>query len=383
MINRVLLAAMLALGICGIGSAQQTKTNVVVPGVTHYNFAVTSGPLNYNVLKIDLKNPNITIEAESGKDQLHVGEKVLATTIREAEKEKVNVVAGVNADFWAGEPRAFTPVGMLVADKMIYKMPSDKRSVFALTTSEQPYIGKATLKVSLSVQGKAYKVDSINIPSTSKSILYTPPYGSSVPPARGTRYLIQLTEPIFLPNRAARGRIEKISSDTSTPLTANTLVFHVPQGFDNNYQIPQASCELLAVMPEVTGVVTSVCGGGPAIVADGRVKVATDEGSGASFASTRHPRTAIGYSKDKSTVFLVTVDGRQPKISIGASLDELGAAMVQIGCWRAMNLDGGGSTTMVVDGKVVNSPSDATGPRTVANSLLVISNSNAAAPSPR
>jgi hypothetical protein len=88
------------------------------------------------------------------------------------------------------------------------------------------------------------------------------------------------------------------------------------------------------------------------------------------FAESRHPRTMIGTSAD-GTIWLVTVDGRQPEISVGMSLTELRTLARRLGLVNALNLDGGGSTTMWVQGQVLNKPSDATGPRRVSDALLV------------
>ena len=89
-----------------------------------------------------------------------------------------------------------------------------------------------------------------------------------------------------------------------------------------------------------------------------------------SFVETRHPRTLIGTRPDGS-VWLVTVDGRQPQLSAGMTLAELQSFSVRLGLNQALNLDGGGSTTMWVQGQIVNSPSDAAGPRKVSDALLV------------
>lgn len=88
------------------------------------------------------------------------------------------------------------------------------------------------------------------------------------------------------------------------------------------------------------------------------------------FAETRHPRTMIGAAAD-GTIWLVTVDGRQPKLSAGMTLAELQSLARRLGLTDALNLDGGGSTTMWAQGAVVNSPSDAAGPRRVSDALLV------------
>lgn len=77
----------------------------------------------------------------------------------------------------------------------------------------------------------------------------------------------------------------------------------------------------------------------------------------------RHPRTAIGADRSGQTLWLVVVDGRQPGFSEGMTLEELARQMAELGCWRATNLDGGGSSVMAQadsEGRwrVVNSPSD-------------------------
>ncbi|MEI6286149.1 MAG: phosphodiester glycosidase family protein [Bacillota bacterium] len=69
------------------------------------------------------------------------------------------------------------------------------------------------------------------------------------------------------------------------------------------------------------------------------------------------PRTAVGLTKDNH-VILVVADGRQQGYSNGLYVDELAGYMLSLGCYQALNLDGGGSSTMVVKNKVVNSPSD-------------------------
>ena len=96
-----------------------------------------------------------------------------------------------------------------------------------------------------------------------------------------------------------------------------------------------------------------------------------------SFVHKRHPRTCLGIT-DRNTVLLVTVDGRH-KQAAGMTLPELTALMQQMGCHEAINLDGGGSTTMWLGADqrgVVNHPSDNKqfdheGERKVANILVV------------
>ncbi|HCU37304.1 MAG TPA: hypothetical protein DGT21_18285 [Armatimonadetes bacterium] len=95
-----------------------------------------------------------------------------------------------------------------------------------------------------------------------------------------------------------------------------------------------------------------------------------------SLMSKRHPRTAVGYNAEE--IVLLTCDGRQPEWSTGLFLDELAQLMLDLGCTDALNLDGGGSTTMWVDGEVVNHPSDGR-ERPIGNAVVVRSSGVGAA----
>ena len=89
----------------------------------------------------------------------------------------------------------------------------------------------------------------------------------------------------------------------------------------------------------------------------------------------RAPRTAVGIRKDGHILF-VTIDGRRGDVSVGATIDELREVMRAMGAVDALNLDGGGSTTLVVDGEIKNTPSDKTGPRPVADAVLFFDRAN-------
>ncbi|MBC7898175.1 MAG: phosphodiester glycosidase family protein, partial [Cytophagaceae bacterium] len=117
----------------------------------------------------------------------------------------------------------------------------------------------------------------------------------------------------------------------------------------------------------------AVVGGWPRVVQSGRnVGGIADslEGTFPRFGENRHPRSALAIARDSTTLLMVVVDGRRPW-SVGMSLRELGDALLALGAWDAMNLDGGGSSTLWIRGRVVNYPSDPTGERAVGNALFV------------
>lgn len=353
--------------------AAEAGGKVVGPGVT-WTQETAAGPLNFNVLRVQIDDPLVRIETESAHDKLFVGEKTHQSAQREEKGGQDRVVAAVNGDFFIVD--SFFPIGLLVADGMIYDMPSKHRSAFVLTKDETPYIGPVTLDVSLQVKGDSLKIDRINSGTKSGDsvVLFTAPYGDEVGPAPGKRFRLKMEEAEFLPNQPVNVTVESIDSDTTTPLSHHDMILQIPPSQVSKIKFVDdgKSGVLSAKLPQVSGVVASVCGGGPAIVLNGKVDVRHAEEKMSKSSLLKHPRTAVGFTKDKNTIYLVTVDGRQPRLSVGVTLDELAKYMLQLGCWAALNLDGGGSTSMVVNGKVVNHPSDIWGPRSVANSLLVV-----------
>jgi len=123
-----------------------------------------------------------------------------------------------------------------------------------------------------------------------------------------------------------------------------------------------------SVPPEKGGCkAEAMVGGGPRLVRRGKVNVTAEKFA---HAALRHPRTAFALTRRRTFLF-VTADGRQPS-SAGMTLRELAAELIGMGAVEAMNLDGGGSTTMVVRGAVRNSPSEGK-ERPVSDAILIFS----------
>jgi exopolysaccharide biosynthesis protein len=113
-----------------------------------------------------------------------------------------------------------------------------------------------------------------------------------------------------------------------------------------------------------------IVGGIPQLIRNGKIEITWEkEKTSQSFVETRHPRTAAAKLKD-GKFLMITVDGRSEE-SAGIDLQNLAELLLELGATDALNLDGGGSTTMFVDGKVVNKPSDKTGERRVSDAILV------------
>lgn len=116
---------------------------------------------------------------------------------------------------------------------------------------------------------------------------------------------------------------------------------------------------------------THAIGGFPALLAGG-VRVGDLEVSGRpDFAAARHPRTAVALDPGGRRLWVVVVDGRQEGWSAGMTLPELTELLEALGVADALNLDGGGSSVMIVKGRRVSRPSDAGGERAVVNALAL------------
>jgi hypothetical protein len=201
-------------------------------------------------------------------------------------------------------------------------------------------------------------------------VIYTPSFGAST-----------LTEPGGVEFVVRGGRVaEIVESRGSTPIPSDGFVVSVSG--DRIAEIrpalrPRVKALRLTTWNAVGDskayltAAEDVVGGVPRLVRDGKVEITwKEEKAGESFANNRHPRTAVAVLKD-GRFLLVTVDGRQEGFSVGMSLKELADFLVELGAEDAMNLDGGGSTAMYLEGKLVNRPSDKEGERRVGDAILV------------
>jgi hypothetical protein len=112
-------------------------------------------------------------------------------------------------------------------------------------------------------------------------------------------------------------------------------------------------------------------GGGPALVKDGAVMVTNkEEQMFVNGDNDRHPRTAMGYTSDRRLIILM-IQGRFPGVAEGATLQEEAQILVDLGCEEALNLDGGGSSCMLVNGNETIKPSDKEGQRAVPAVFIV------------
>lgn len=112
-------------------------------------------------------------------------------------------------------------------------------------------------------------------------------------------------------------------------------------------------------------------GGGPVLVQDGLVNVTNEEEQMfVKGENDRHPRTAMGYTR-KRQLLILAIQGRFPGVAEGATLAEEAKILADLGCIEALNLDGGGSSCLLVNGKETIQPSDKGGQRPVPGVFII------------
>jgi hypothetical protein len=117
--------------------------------------------------------------------------------------------------------------------------------------------------------------------------------------------------------------------------------------------------------------VVSAIGGGPTLIHNGKIKITNkEEQMFVGGENDKHPRTAMGYTADGRLIIIV-IEGRFPGIAEGATLQQEAELLLKLGCYEALNLDGGGSSCMLVNGKETIKPSDKEGQRPVPGVFMI------------
>ena len=167
--------------------------------------------------------------------------------------------------------------------------------------------------------------------------------------------------------RGALGFLDDGGIDIAWVTSRNDSLFNFSEPVKNQPEEPVDSFDFSKAE---TWEVDDAIHAGPVLMHDGKIRVTSNEE--VFFGSTIpdiHPRTDAGYRNSGELVLLV-VDGRQVD-SRGVDLQELAILMRDLGCVEAINLDGGGSSAMVVDGKLLNRPAGTTSQREVMSAIAV------------
>ncbi|MBY0478454.1 MAG: phosphodiester glycosidase family protein [Chitinophagaceae bacterium] len=163
--------------------------------------------------------------------------------------------------------------------------------------------------------------------------------------------------------RSAIGISKKRKADVAWLYTDSSAVFakafqQQKKGFKDSSKVIRNNTQISSA--EKWKMQTAI-GGGPVLIQHASISISNNEENmfAGKAINDKHPRTAMGYTADGKLIILV-VQGRMPGIAEGASLNHLAAILLDLGCAEGLNLDGGGSSCLLVNGKETIAPSDKT-----------------------
>jgi Phosphodiester glycosidase len=392
-------ATLVALGMPISTTALAAVPVQVDPGVEWTTIVRDSGPVRINVLAVD----SARVRGVLSNERIAGRERVSRMGRR------VGAVAGVNGTYFT--PTG-DPVGAMVIDGELLSEPLNGRSALILPAPPlilppapaRPFIARLRFNGRVTVNGRSRELDGINrtrglIPGcggrggdrptilpnavltctdSSELVLLTPRYGARPPREGGVEAIVR------------EGRVASVRPPGTGPVPRDALLLTGTgdaAAFLRNAALPRSRLRIELSLradrrPLRIDPTPAVLGLGPRLLRDGQVVVRSAVGPEGfdppqapsffrTFVAGRGARTLAGVRED-GTLLLVTVDGRRPGWSVGMTLPEAARLMRSLGARDAINLDGGGSSTMIVRGQVVNRPSDRVGERPVSNGLFVL-----------
>ena len=337
----------------------------VAPGVTVEELRDEAGPWEIRVLRIERAEAQVHLLSALGAGQLSGLEPLTRIVARESDAGE-QVVAAVNADFFRMGHRPFPGgvSGVCVRDGELVTTPRG-RAGFYVTADGTPRIEVAQTTGQVLVGERAFAPGGMNMPDQGAEgsvQLFTAIGGWEL--GDGCLAVTLDGGPLRTQGRWEAVVTEVVAPGTARAAQAGDVLIAALDGQVRSELLGAAvgdRVEITLQTEPFSEPVLQAVGGNPLLVRAGEV-VGADK--------VRHPRTAAGFNDRE--IILVTVDGRQPGWSVGMTMSELAALMQRLGCIEAVNLDGGGSTTAWVRGRVINQPSGGR-QRSIANALLLAS----------
>lgn len=393
-ISRLLTFILILLHLFINTAAAQLKDSTfneeLAPGIIHSKIFRAYDTLSINILRIDLRQGDYYLRAAKAHDRLLGREKTSQMASRFSDSTH-EVLGAVNADFFdmkTGEVENNMVIeGQFLKALRIADSPFDPKhkihSQFAFTYNKKPLIGKFSFAGEVLMPDRSInEINRINSKADSNSLtLYNFYQGEETPEAKETmsRAEVELTPVItqqdtfycVATSSVLFGGKHTITKGKSILTGSGTFAQVLEKGVKYGDTL-----RLVARLNPYYKGIRTLTGGWPQIVRHGvniADRVDSIEGTFPKFSRVKHPRTGIGFTIDSLTIYIITVDGRQESSS-GVTLGEFADLMISEGIYEGLNLDGGGSTTMVINGRVVNSPSDKEGERPVGSCLLLIRN---------
>lgn len=356
---RLLTVTALAAAAFALWSAPAlAETTQLFPGVTYEPSVqfTPHGPVAIRVVRgpkpVGLYRLRTTLSNETvlGRETVSSMQRRLASQA---------TMVGVNGDlsrFADGKPS-----GIFLRDGILIAPPNRGRSSAGVAVDGTLDVRRVGFFGTWRGAGQRRSLTVLNdAPGKNGIALFTTDYGRATPRVSGSYAVVLSPFPVSVPNTDLVAPVVSSAQGAPVAIARGTAVL-VARG--------AAAAKLQAEAPVGTTVtlrlglqpdwstVSDAIGGGPVLVRDGRPVYRANEAFETSLIAPRHPRTAIGQLAN-GRIVMVVVDGRQSGYSVGMTTWEMALTMGRLGAVQAMQLDGGGSSTLAFDGKVLNSPSD-------------------------
>ena len=372
----VSLAAAIAILVVGVVAAHADDAfKSLTQGVEYRHDVRTAGPLSIHVLRID-RHQKWDLETSLGQGTVFGLEPLDGIVCRVATLLKKPAVAAINGDFFVlkAGPYQGDPRGLQIAQGELVSRPMGNS--FWIAANGELKVGPVESKLRVIwADGKTETPLGLNeARPDSEATLYTPTLGlrpnetPKVPPTTHTKggkeLVLEQNGQLWLPLQAGRtysARVAEVRDGGSGPLQANKMILSIgPKMAMPTTKVGDVLQLAMETKPNLQGVKTAL-GAGRVLVTGGKVP---DLGPPD---QPRHPRSMIGWNDNY--LFFIVVDGRQLS-SIGMTYPEMAALVREYDCTEAVELDGGGSSTLWATGKILNSPCE-WHPRAIANGLIV------------
>ena len=323
----------------------------IADGVKHIRMVkyINKRPIKINIIEVNTKiNPNIEIAPQLASTKLKH-----RATIRTIASRN-NSIAAVNGTYFKFQNGV--PLGTLMINKKVYTGPLHNRVAMGIGKNEYK-MAQVQFNSTIKTGRESVKVDNINQPRILSTLvlLYTTDWGQTSPAA-----------PKYGVNLIIQGNKVTALSQAPAVIPQDGYVISGPKSKLGAFLLNKKVELDIKMTPEWENI-DHIISGGPYLVKDGSVYIDVTAQKLQAITG-KNPRTAIGYTANNEFI-IVTVDGRE-HASVGMTLGELARMMKGFGCINAMNLDGGGSTVMYVQGRIVNSPAQKGG-IPISNALTI------------
>jgi hypothetical protein len=340
---------------------EEKSTRVLAPGIelTTIHRNIPDAPLQFYVVKVDPRAGGK--ESKWNLKVVPAEYSVLkATTVSEIAKRE-NALLAVNGGYFAFGGAA---LGAVKVDGEWIRLPWKNRTALGIDENGGVLVDNLRADLAAGFDGLAQMLPVANFNG------YPPIDGFSVlTPRFGTIYNLRNNE-IALEIQDGFVRSKVLSAKANVLQGGWTLVANGAARDKLTSIAVGAAAHLQFIMPVAWDKYPTLLGAGPRLLKNGVISTTEKEEGFRPDVIARGPRTAFGVDETGHWIFVIA-DGRLPEYSVGLTIPELAREMQTAGAVEAICLDGGGSTAFVVNGEVLNRPSDGF-ERKVANALAVV-----------